>query len=70
MKHKITVTTETKKHFLGIPYTVTEKTHITVDGKTYRKMKEEERCHRRCPEPDDELLAVAALTELEEEFDL
>ena len=39
VKHRITVEVETKRHFLGIPYTATEKKHITVDGQTYRKMK-------------------------------
>ena len=43
MKHRVTVKVETKKHFFCIPYTVTEKKHIMVDGKTYRKMKREER---------------------------
>lgn len=43
MKHRVTVEVEKKKHFLGIPYTVTEKQKIEVDGKTYRKMKWEER---------------------------
>ena len=42
MKHRVTIETETKKHFLGIPYTATEKKHIMVDGKTYRKMKREQ----------------------------
>ena len=43
MKHKVTVEVETRKHFLGIPYKSTEKKRIIVDGKTYRKMKQEER---------------------------
>lgn len=43
MKHTVTVEVETKKHFLGIPYKTTEKKRITVDGKTYRKMKKEEK---------------------------
>ena len=36
MKHKVMVRVETKKHFLGIPYTASEKKRITVDGKTYK----------------------------------
>ena len=43
MKHRVTIETETRKHFLGVPYTATEKRHIMVDGKTCRKMKREER---------------------------
>ena len=43
MKHRVTVEVKEKKHFLGISYTATEKKHIMVDGKTYRKMKREER---------------------------
>ena len=42
MKHRVAVKVERKKHFLGIPYTVTEKQKIEVDGKTYRKMNREE----------------------------
>lgn len=45
MKHTVTVEVETKKHFLGIPYKTTEKKRIIVDGKTYRKMKNEEKDH-------------------------
>ena len=65
MKHKVTVEVETKKHFLGIPYTATEKKRITVDGKTYRKMKQDER-DRRLREQDE--AAAAALVVLEEEM--
>ncbi len=43
MKHKVTVETERTKHFLGIPYKVTEKEHLVVDGKTYREMKRKEK---------------------------
>ena len=43
MKHRVTIETETRKHFPGVPYTATEKRHIMVDGKTCRKMKREER---------------------------
>lgn len=42
MKHRVTVEVEAKKHFLGIPYKTTEKKRIMVDGKTFRKMKQEE----------------------------
>ena len=68
MKHRVTVEVETRKHFLGIPYTATEKKHIMVDGKTYRKMKQEERdeaAHRA-----DEALACAAVVWEEEMVDL
>ena len=50
MKHRVTVEVEKKKHFLGIPYTVTEKQKIEVDGKTYRRMKWEERERRQVEE--------------------
>ena len=65
MKHRITVKTQVKKRFLGIPYTVTEKKHIMVDGKTYRKMKqaEKEEAARRTDEA-----AACALVILEEEM--
>ena len=43
MKHRVMVEVGKKKRFLGIPYTVTEKQKIEVDGKNYRKMKREER---------------------------
>lgn len=68
MKHKVTVRVETKKHFLGIPYTATEKKRITVDGKTYRKMKkaEQDEAARR----DEETLACAAIVLEEEMVDL
>ena len=64
MKHKVKVEVETRKHFLGIPYTATEKKHIMVDGKTYRKMKKEER-GRQLREMD--AAAAAVLVVLEEE---
>ncbi len=64
MKHSVTVEVETKKRFLGIPYAVTEKKRIMVDGKTYRKMKQEEFDRQRA-EADE--AAAAALTVLEEE---
>ena len=64
MKHRVTVEVKTKKHFLGIPYTATEKKRIEVDGKTYRKMKQEEQ-DRRLRELDE--TAAAALVVLEEE---
>ena len=64
MKHRVTVEVETKKRFLGIPYTATEKKHIMVDGKTYRKMKKEER-GRQLREMD--AAAAAVLVVLEEE---
>lgn len=64
MKHRVTVEVETKKHFLGIPYTTLEKKRIEVDGKTYRKMKQEER-DRQLREQDE--AAAAALVVLEEE---
>ena len=66
MKHRVTVEVQTKKHFLGIPYTVTEKKRIEVDGKTYRKMKQEE-WDRRWAEADQ---AAAAMVLLEEEEEL
>ena len=65
MKHRVTVEVETKHRFLGIPYTTAEKKHITVDGKTYREMKREERdC--RLAEADE--AAAAALVVFEEEY--
>lgn len=64
MKHRVTVEVETKKRFLGIPYTATEKKQIEVDGKTYRKMKQAER-NRQLREMD--AVAVTALVMLEEE---
>lgn len=64
MKHRITVEVKTKKRFLGIPYTVTEKKRIEVDGKTYRKMKQAEQ-DRQLREAD--AVAAAALVVLEEE---
>ena len=68
MKHKVTVQAETKKHFLGIPYKVTEKKRITVDGKTYRKMKQEEQARQRA---EADQVAAAALVVWEEElFDM
>ena len=65
MKHTVTVKVETKKRFLGIPYTSTEKKRMTVDGKTYRRMKREERdeAARRADEA-----AAAALVVWEEEL--
>ena len=65
MKHKVKVEVETRKHFLGIPYTATEKKHIMVDGKTYRKMKKEEREEKARREDE---AAAAALVVLEEEM--
>ena len=64
MKHRVTVEVETKRRFLGIPYTVTEKKKVTVDGKTYREMKRAER-DRKLAEADE--AAAAALVVLEEE---
>ena len=64
MKHRVIVEVETKRCFLGIPYTVTEKMKITVNGKTYRKMKQAER-DRELAEADE--AAAAALVVLEEE---
>ena len=64
MKHRVTVEVETKKRFLGIPYTSTEKKRIEVDGKTYRRMKQAER-DRQLREAD--AAAAAALVVLEEE---
>ena len=64
MKHRVTVEVETKKRFLGIPYTSTEKKRIVVDGKTYRKMKQAEQ-DRQLREAD--AAAAAALVVLEEE---
>ena len=65
VKHRVTVEVETKKHFLGIPYTVTEKKNIMVDGKTYRRMKQEELARQRA-EADE--AGAAALVVLEEEL--
>ena len=65
MKHRVTVDVETRKHFLGIPYTATEKKHIMVDGKMYRKMKKEEQ-EKRARREDE--VAAAALVVLEEEI--
>ena len=71
MKHRVTVQKETRKHFLGIPYTTGRKEHIIVDGKTYRKMKqtERERSAESCPS-EDELAACAALVWEEEMVDI
>ena len=68
MKHRIMIETETKKHFLGIPYTATEKRHIIVDGKTYRKMKQEER--KETARKADEAMACAAVVWEEELVDI
>ena len=68
MKHRVTVEVETRKHFLGIPYTATEKKHIMVDGKTYRRMKQEER--DEAARKADEALAYAAVVWEEEMVDL
>ena len=68
MKHKVTVEVETKKRFLGIPYTATEKKHIMVDGKTYRKMKKEQQ--EAEIRKADEALACAAVVLEEEMVDL
>ncbi len=65
MKHRITVEEKTRKHFLGIPYTVTEKKRMTVDGKAYRRMKEAEK--ERKNRETAETLACAAII-LEEEW--
>ena len=46
MKHRVTVTVKEKRRFLGIPYTTSKKKRITVDGKTYRRMEEEERARQ------------------------
>ena len=68
MKHNVTVEVETKKRFLGIPYKTIEKRRIMVDGKMYRKMKQDERERLKKAGPrDDEFLACAAVV-LEEEF--
>lgn len=64
MKHTVTVQVETKKHFLGIPYTTTEKQKFVVDGKTYRKMKQKEQDKLRA----ESELAVCAAMMLEEEM--
>ncbi len=68
MKHTVTVEVDTKKHFLGIPYRSVEKQRITVDGKTYRKMKREER--ERQMREADETLACAAIVLEEEVVDI
>lgn len=68
MKHRVTVQVETKKHFLCIPYKAVEKKHITVDGKTYRKMRREEQERQRGAE--NEALACAAVVWEEEMADL
>ncbi len=65
MRHTVTVQTETKKHFLGIPYTTTVKKKITVDGKTYKKMKQAEQARQQ--EQADQI-AAAALVVWEEEM--
>lgn len=61
MKHRVTVEIERKRHFLGIPYTMTEKQKIEVDGKTYRKMKQEER--KRKQEEENRLVETAVAGE-------
>jgi hypothetical protein len=44
MKHKIQIEVErNKKGFLGVTRKVKEKKTVVVDGKTYRKLKEQER---------------------------
>ena len=63
MKHKVTVTVEEKRRFLGIPYTTTKKKRITVDGRTYRKMKDEERARQE--KRNKELLACVEIWEEE-----
>ena len=68
MKHRVTVKTEMRKHFLGIPYTATEKKRITVDGKTYRRMKQEARSGKNPSGPTDEEIMACAMIELEEEL--
>ena len=68
MKHKVTVEVEVKKRFLGIPYKTTEKKRIMVDGKTYRKMKQEER--DQADRMADEALACAAIVWEEEMVDM
>jgi len=70
MKHKVMVEVETRKHFLGIPYKSTEKKRIIVDGKTYRKMKQEERDRQRKGLSDEENLACAAIVWEEEMVDI
>ena len=64
MKHRVTVEVETRKCFLGIPYKATEKKKVTVDGKTYRKMKK----NRKNTGPTDEEILYCAMVELEEEM--
>ncbi len=68
MKHKVTVEVEVKKRFLGIPYKTTEKKRIIVDGKTYRKMKQEE--GDQADRMADEALACAAVVWEEEMVDM
>ncbi len=68
MKHRITVEVETKRHFLGIPYTATEKKHITVDGQTYRKMKREKQ--QEAERRREEAAACAAVVWEEELVDI
>lgn len=65
MKHRVTVEVETRHRFLGIPYTMTEKKRITVDGKTYREMKRAEQARRQ---EEEDAAAAAALVILEEEY--
>ena len=67
MKHKVTVEVETKKHFLGISYKTTEKKRIMVDGKTYRKLKKEERERDKRGSSEEEAVAAAYVV-LEEEW--
>ena len=62
MKHRVTVEVETKKRFLGIPYTTTEKRRMIVDGKTYRKIKKEQQRHS-----EGEAVLYCAAVVLEEE---
>lgn len=61
MKHKITYEVEKKKKgFLGITRTVKEKHTVEVDGKTYRKfknqVKQEIRAERNKPYSIEEML--------------
>lgn len=68
MKYKVTVEMETKKRFLGVPYIVTEKKHILMDGKKYRKMKQKKR--KEAEQRKDEAAATALIILEEEMVDL
>ena len=67
MKHRVTVEVETKKRFLGVPYRAVEKKRIEVDGKTWRKMKQEEQERKLRALDEAAAAAMVTMVILEEE---